>query len=69
MFLAGEGGEGGGFDQNKLIGMAMAQAGKIWDEKEAQGARMVSICISFFDFFYVYVLRLRLRSGRWVGRC
>lgn len=46
MFMSGEGGAGeGGFDQNKLMGIAMAQAGKLWDEKESQGVSMVS-----FDF-------------------
>ncbi|KAJ5719959.1 hypothetical protein N7493_006837 [Penicillium malachiteum] len=30
----------GGFDKNKLIGMAMAQAGKLWDEKSSGGASM-----------------------------
>lgn len=55
MFLAGEGGsEGGGFDQNKLIGMAMAQAGKLWDEKEAQGASMVSTAYLYFFSFVMF---------------
>lgn len=36
------GGSDGGFDKNKLIGMAMAQAGKLWDEKQSGGASMVS---------------------------
>lgn len=33
----------GGFDKNKLIGMAMAQAEKLWDEKQGGGASMVRI--------------------------
>lgn len=38
----GHGGEGdGGFDKNKLVGMAMAQAGRLWDEKNGAG-RVVS---------------------------
>lgn len=32
----------GGFDKNKLIGMAMSQASKLWDEKQSGGASMVS---------------------------
>jgi hypothetical protein len=32
----------GGFDKNKLVGMAMAQASKLWDEKQGGGASMVS---------------------------
>lgn len=34
MFTSGS----GGGSQNELIGMAMAQAGKLWDEKQGQGA-------------------------------
>ncbi|KAJ5290930.1 hypothetical protein N7478_000181 [Penicillium angulare] len=30
----------GGFDKNKLVGMAMAQASKLWDEKQGGGASM-----------------------------
>ena len=49
----------GGFDLNKLVGLAMAQAGKAWDEKEGSGASMVSSFLppalfffGFFDFFW-----------------
>jgi len=39
MFTSGEGGGGGGgHDQNKLIGMAMAQAGKLWDQQNKHGS-------------------------------
>ncbi|RJE26932.1 hypothetical protein PHISCL_00739 [Aspergillus sclerotialis] len=31
------GSDSGGLDKNKLIGMAMAQAGKLWDEKNGAG--------------------------------
>ncbi|KAJ6134605.1 hypothetical protein N7523_000927 [Penicillium sp. IBT 18751x] len=41
MFTGG-GSSDGGMDKNKLIGMAMAQAGKLWDEKSNNGANMVS---------------------------
>ena len=42
MFTGGGGGGAeGGFDKNKLIGLAMAQAGKLWDEKAGSGANMV----------------------------
>jgi len=41
MFTGG-GSDDGGMDKNKLIGLAMAQAGKLWDEKEGSGANMVS---------------------------
>ncbi|WEW59310.1 hypothetical protein PRK78_004779 [Emydomyces testavorans] len=40
MFASGEGQQkqsGGGHDQNKLIGLAMAQAGKLWDQQNQQG--------------------------------
>lgn len=35
----GSGGSGsdGGMDKNKLMGLAMAQASKLWDEKNASG--------------------------------
>jgi hypothetical protein len=49
MFLAGEGSHGGGagagagnHDQNKLIGIAMAQAGKLWDQQNQQGKTVCS---------------------------
>ena len=43
-FTSGGGGgsQGGGFDKNKLIGMAMAQAGKLWDEKNGAGKAVSS---------------------------
>lgn len=41
MFTSG-GASDGGMDKNKLIGLAMAQAGKLWDEKQGAGASMVS---------------------------
>ncbi|KAI1905769.1 hypothetical protein LOZ12_006620 [Ophidiomyces ophidiicola] len=43
MFMGGEdkqkssSGGGGAGDQNKLIGLAMAQAGKLWDQQNKQG--------------------------------
>lgn len=40
MFTSG-GSSDGGMDKNKLIGLAMAQAGKLWDEKQGSGASMV----------------------------
>ncbi|KAJ5698687.1 hypothetical protein N7462_000692 [Penicillium macrosclerotiorum] len=39
MFTSG-GSSDGGMDKNKLIGMAMAQAGKLWDEKQGSGANI-----------------------------
>lgn len=44
MFTSG-GSNDGGMDKNKLIGLAMAQAGQLWDQKQSNGAQMVS-CIS-----------------------
>lgn len=65
MFMSGEGGGGGegGFDQNKLIGMAMAQAGKIWDEKESQGVSMVSI---YLPTYLIFVLSDTWHPGCWL---
>ncbi|KAL9099629.1 MAG: hypothetical protein Q9187_009472 [Circinaria calcarea] len=34
---AGQGGMGGGNSQNQFIGMAMAEAGKLFDQQSAQG--------------------------------
>jgi hypothetical protein len=49
MFTGGgsgsSGSSSGGMDKNKLIGLAMAQAGKLWDEKQGSGGNMV--CFSF----------------------
>ncbi|KAF7712860.1 Uncharacterized protein PECH_001986 [Penicillium ucsense] len=39
MFTSG-GNNDGGMDKNKLIGMAMAQAGQLWDKKSDSGAQM-----------------------------
>ncbi|RMJ25589.1 hypothetical protein PHISP_03558 [Aspergillus sp. HF37] len=39
MFTSGSGGGGGGgMDKNVMIGMAMSQAGKLWEEKNGQGS-------------------------------
>jgi hypothetical protein len=38
----GESGSGGGMDKNVLIGMAMSQAGKLWEEKNGQGSVVCS---------------------------
>lgn len=35
---------GGGMDKNALIGMAMAQAGKLWEEKQSSGSGDV-VCL------------------------
>lgn len=52
MFTSGGGSESsasgsGGMDKNKLIGVAMAQAGKLWEEKNSSGGGVVSISCSF----------------------
>lgn len=49
MFTSSSGSEGAG-DKNKLIGLAMAQAGKLWDEKQGKGDSMVSSLPYCFDF-------------------
>lgn len=46
-FTSGEsGGDSGGMDKNMLIGMAMSQAGKLWDEKNSAG-KAVSFLLIF----------------------
>ena len=37
MFTSGGGGSSGGGDKNEFIGMAMAQASKLWEEKAGSG--------------------------------
>lgn len=37
----------GGHDQNKLIGIAMAQAGKLWDQQNQSGNVVSCFCIPF----------------------
>lgn len=49
MFTSGGQGDGG-MDLNKLIGLAMAQAGKLWDEKAGRGDSMVSLSLSLSLF-------------------
>lgn len=58
MFTGGSGSSSdGGFDKNKLIGMAMSQAGKLWDEKQSGGASMVSyLCLGVSAGLYCIVL-------------
>jgi hypothetical protein len=49
MFAGGNesSGSSGGMDKNKLIGLAMAQAGKLWDEKNGSGGNVVCYSCSF----------------------
>ena len=46
MFTSG-GSSGGGTDKNELIGMAMAQAGRLWEEKNSSGGVVCSFFLSF----------------------
>lgn len=53
MFAGGNessGSSGGGMDKNKLIGLAMAQAGKLWDEKNGSGGDVVCFSSCSFDW-------------------
>lgn len=66
MFMdSGSGGDGekkgkaGGNDQNKLIGMAMAQAGKLWEKDNKEGK---AVCFFFFTLF-IYVFSLVRRHA------
>lgn len=53
MFTSG-GASDGGMDQNQLIGMAMAQASQLWDQKANSGANMVCF-LSLFHYFLLCV--------------
>lgn len=57
MFTSGQSQTGdGGFDQNQLIGLAMAQAGKLWDQKASSGAPMVGCFFSLLLWGLLVVL-------------
>lgn len=54
MFTSGEeGGEGGGMDKNKLIGLAMSHAGQLWDQKNEEGS---VVCLPFLLLFFFFLL-------------
>lgn len=57
-----EKGSGGGQDQNKLIGIAMAQAGKLWEQKNKKGEVVCSIPI-FLGFLLVDILSTNVVLG------
>ncbi|KAJ5591930.1 uncharacterized protein N7459_002299 [Penicillium hispanicum] len=59
---AGGGGDGG-MDKNKLIGLAMAQAGKLWDEKAGSGANMVGDKQSAVNNAAETALKMFMKSG------
>lgn len=54
MFSGGSSGNSGssdgGMDKNKLIGLAMAQAGKLFDEKNGSGGNVVCYSSFLFDW-------------------
>jgi hypothetical protein len=43
MFTGGQGGGSGGGSQNQFVGMAMAQAAKLFDQQSASGNTVSSI--------------------------
>lgn len=56
LFMERGGQHEGGFDLNQLVGLAMAQAGKAWDEKEGSGASMVCSVFPFVFFFWTSLI-------------
>ncbi|KAJ5232862.1 hypothetical protein N7468_005818 [Penicillium chermesinum] len=62
MFTSG-GSSDGGFDKNKLIGLAMAQAGKLWDEKQGSGANMSGDKQSAINNAAETALKMYLKGG------
>jgi hypothetical protein len=51
MFTGGSSsGSDGGMDKNKLIGLAMAQAGKLWEEKNSSGSVVCFLSFSLFGY-------------------
>ena len=82
MFTSGSGGSSG--DKNEFIGMAMAQASKLWDQKSGSGSvvRVSSIImvssgvgewINMANSGYIYRLAISSRQStrllRWPSRC
>jgi hypothetical protein len=49
----GQGSQGGGNSQNQFIGMAMAEAGKMFDQQSGQGNVVSLFPFSFFSFFFL----------------
>lgn len=48
-----KGSSSGGMDLNKILGLAMAQAGKLFDEKQSNGKAVCSFFMSYF--FYIFL--------------
>ncbi|KAJ5118071.1 hypothetical protein N7448_004282 [Penicillium atrosanguineum] len=66
MFTGG-GSSDGGMDKNKLIGMAMSQAGKLWDEKSGNGANMSGDKQSAINNAAEMALKMYMKSGGGIG--
>ncbi|KAJ5085238.1 hypothetical protein N7532_010009 [Penicillium argentinense] len=62
MFTSG-GSSDGGMDKNKLIGLAMAQAGKLWDEKQASGANVSGDKQSAINSAAEMALKMYMKGG------
>ena len=65
----GSGSMGGGSSEGKFIGMAMAQASKLFDEQHGSG-KVVSlpsanICSSLLQSLPIFVVRRLGKSGGW----
>jgi hypothetical protein len=57
MFTGGSSsGSDGGMDKNKLIGLAMAQAGKLWEEKNSSGNVVCFLSLSLFLVIVAWLL-------------
>ncbi|KAJ5566473.1 hypothetical protein N7535_008111 [Penicillium sp. DV-2018c] len=61
MFTSG-GKDDGGMDKNKLIGLAMAQAGKLWDEKNGNGGNVSGDKQSAINSAAEVALKMYLKS-------
>ncbi|KAJ5818818.1 hypothetical protein N7474_004409 [Penicillium riverlandense] len=63
MFTSGE----GGGDKNQFVGMAMAQAGKLWDQKAESGGTMSGDKQSAINTAAEMALKMYMKGGGGMG--
>ncbi|KAJ5899999.1 hypothetical protein N7495_004743 [Penicillium taxi] len=64
LFTSGSGSSSdGGFDKNKLIGLAMSQASSLWDQKSGEGANLSGDKQSAVNSAAQMALKMYLSSG------
>ncbi|CAL5867244.1 uncharacterized protein PFLUO_LOCUS1459 [Penicillium psychrofluorescens] len=61
------GGEGGGGDKNQFVGMAMAQASKLWDQKAESGGDMSGDKQSAINSAAEMAMKMYMKGGGGLG--